>query len=112
MQWSVVTLHIACAVVSGRVAHWIVGFYAVGRFQVARCLQDVIFRSCTLRHLVVVQKLDFPGLAQPLCDARCAVVSDHSRCVATPMGKVILSNDSAVRKDETIFAMFCIFGIY
>ena len=84
---AVVGGHVArCAVVSGRVARWIVGFHAVGSAQVARCVQDVIFQSCTLRDAVVVQKLGFSGVAQPLRDARCAVVSDHSRCVAAPQG--------------------------
>ena len=83
---AVVGGHVArCAVVSGRVARWIVSFYAVGSFQVPRCVQDVIFQSCTLRDATVVQKLRFAGVAQPMRDARCAVVSDHSRCVAVPL---------------------------
>ena len=82
---AVVGGHVArCSMASGRVAVWLVSFHAVGSFQVARCVQDVIFQSCTLRDAVVVQKLGFSGVAQPLCDARCAVVSDHSRCVAAP----------------------------
>ena len=79
--------HVAlCAVVSGRVARWIAGFHPVGSAQVALCVQDVNFQICTLRDAVVVQKLGFSGVAQPLRDARCAVVSDHSRCVAAPLG--------------------------
>ena len=45
----------------------------------------MIFQSCTLHDAVVVQKLGFSGVAQPLRDARCAVVSDHSRCVVAPL---------------------------
>ena len=60
----------------------IVGFYAVGSFQVARCVHDVVFQSCTLRDVVVARRSSFSRVAQPLRDARCATVSDHSRCVA------------------------------
>ena len=82
---AVVGGHVArCAVVSGRVARWIVGLHAVGSAPVARCVHDVIFQSCTLRDAVVVRKLGLSGVAQPLRDVRCAVVSDHSRCVAAP----------------------------
>ena len=78
--------HVArCAVVSGRVAQWIVRFRTVGGVQVARRVQDVVFQSCTLRDAVVFPKLGFSGVAQPLRDARCAVMSDHSRCVAAPL---------------------------
>ena len=69
----VVGLVARCAVVSGRGARWIVGVHAVGIAQVARCVQDVIFQSCTLRDAVMVQELRFSGVAQPLCDARCAL---------------------------------------
>ena len=80
---AVVGGHVAhCAVVSGRAARWIVGFHAAGSVQLARCVQDVIFQSRTLLDAVVVQKSNYPGVAQPLCDARCAAVSDQSRCVA------------------------------
>ena len=80
--------HVArCAVVSDRVARWIVGRSAVGSFQVARCVQDVIIQSCTLRDAVVVQKFGFSGVAQPLRYAHCVVVTDHSRCVAAPLVK-------------------------
>lgn len=86
---AVVGGHVArCAVVSGRVARWIVCFHTVGSAQVALCVQDVIFQSCALRDAAVVQKLGFSGVAQPLRDARCAVVSDHSRCVAAPLEDV------------------------
>ena len=70
--------------VSGRVARWNAGLHPVGSAQVALCVQDVIFQSCALRDAAVVQKLGFSCVAQPLCDARCAVSSDHSRCVAAP----------------------------
>ena len=87
VRCAVVGGHVArCAVVSGRVVRWIVSFYAVGSFQIAPCVQDVIFQSCTLCDAVVVQKLGFSGVAQPMRDARRAVVSDHSRCVAAPLG--------------------------
>ena len=43
-----------------------------------------VFKSCTLRNAVVVQMLECSGVAQPLRDALCAVVSDHSLCVAAP----------------------------
>ena len=48
-------------------------------------VQDVIFQSCRLRDAMVVQKWCFSGVAQPLRDARCPVVSDHSRFVAAPL---------------------------
>ena len=82
---AVVGGHVApCAMVSGRVARWIVGFHAVCSVQADRCVQDVIFQGCTLRDAVVVQKVGFSGVAQPLRDALCAMVGDHSRCVAAP----------------------------
>ena len=88
VRCAVVGGHVArCAVVSGRVARWIAGFHQVGSAQVALCVQDVSFQSYALRDAAVVQKLGFSGVAQPLRDARCAVVSDHSRCVAAPLGK-------------------------
>ena len=87
VRCAVVGGHVArCAVVSGRVARWIAGFHPVGSAQFALCVQDVIFQSCALRDVAVVQKLGFSGVAHPLRDARCAVVSDHSRCVAAPLG--------------------------
>ena len=83
VRCAVVGGHVArCAVVSGRVARWIAGFHPVGNAQAAPCVQAVILQSRTLRDVAVVQKLGFSGVAQPLRDARCAVVSDHSRCVA------------------------------
>ena len=89
LRCAVVGGHVArCAMVSGHVARWIAGFHPVGSAQVALCVQDVNFQSCTLRDAAVVQKLGFSGVAQPLRDARCAVVSDHSRCVAAPLGFV------------------------
>ena len=55
---AVVGGHVArYAMVSGRFARWSGGFDAVGIVQVARCVLDVIFQSCTLRDAVVVQKL-------------------------------------------------------
>ena len=87
VRCAVVGGHVArCAVVNGRVLRWIAGFHPVGDAQVALCVQDVIFQSCTLRDAALVQKLSVPGVAQPLRDARRAVVSDHSRCVAAPLG--------------------------
>ena len=86
---AVVCGHVArCAMVIGRVARWIAGFHPVGSAQVALCVQDLNFQSCTLRDAVVVQKLGFSGVAQPLRDARCAVVRDHSRFVAAPLEKL------------------------
>ena len=80
---AVVGGHVArCAMVTGRVARWIAVFFLVGSAQVALCVQDVIFENCTLRDAAVLQKLGFSGVAQPLRDARCAVVSDHSPRVA------------------------------
>ena len=70
--------------VSVRVARWIAGLHAVGSVPVARCVEDVIFQGCTSRDAVVIQKLGFSGVAQTWRDARCAAVSDHSRCVAVP----------------------------
>ena len=83
---AVVGGHVArCAVVSVRFARWIGDFHAVGCVQVARCVQDVISQSCTLCDDVVVRKLGFSGVAQPLRGARWVVMSDRSRCVAAPL---------------------------
>ena len=61
-----------CAVVSGRVARWIVGFHAVGTFQVAFCVQYVIRQSCTLRGSSKV------GLSKSCATvARCALRCDE-----------------------------------
>ena len=66
---AVVCGHVArCAVVSGRFAQWIVVCHAVGSAQIAQRVQDVIFQSCTLRHVVVVQSRVFQALRN-----RCAM---------------------------------------
>ena len=90
--------HVArCAVGSARVGRWIAGRSAVGSLQVARCVQDVILHSCTLRDAVVVRHFGFSGFAQPLRDASYAVVSDRSRCVAAPLGSVLYGNNFEFR---------------
>ena len=89
VRCAVVGGHVArCAVVSGRVARWILSFCAVGSFQVARCTR------CDLSKLYVawcclVPKLGLSEAARPLCDARCPVVSDHSRCIAASLVVVV-----------------------
>ena len=71
-RYAVVGGHVArCAVVGGRVARWVVGHSAVGSFRVARCVQDVIFQSCTLRDAVVVSRCGFFRSCATV--ARCAL---------------------------------------
>ena len=86
VRCAVVSGHFACcAVVSGRIARWIAGFHSVGSAQFALCVEDAVFQSCALRDSAVLRNLGFSGVAHPLRDARCGVVSDHSRCVAAPL---------------------------
>ena len=67
---------VRCAVAGGRVAHSavvsgrVVRFHPVSGAQVALCVQDVIFQSCTLRDVVVVQRLAFQEL-RTRCALRC-----------------------------------------